>query len=129
MKHKLYIVEDHDDMRLLFKRMIRKKLPEIEIVGESATGEMALEEIPQMHPDIVMVDISLPGMDGIELIKLLKSKCNNLCILIITGHDTDRYLQAATEAGAHGIVSKSEGLQLIQKIRELLGKKNRNNCD
>jgi DNA-binding NarL/FixJ family response regulator len=120
MAYTLYIVEDHDDMRLLFKRMIRKKLPEIQIVGESTTGEHALEEIPAIHPDIVLIDISLPGMDGIELVRLLKPKCTNLSILVITGHDTDRYLQAATEAGAHGIVSKSEGLQLVEKIRELL---------
>lgn len=119
---RIYLVEDHDDMRLILKKMIVKRLTGIEFVGESTTAEQALEEIPRLHPDLVLVDISLPGMDGIELIRRLKPRCKSLYMLVVTGHDVERYKQAAMEAGADGIVSKSDVEQLLEAIRELLAK-------
>jgi DNA-binding NarL/FixJ family response regulator len=128
MTYKAYIVEDNDDIRLILKRMIKRRIREIEFIGESITAEQALEEIPKLKPDLVLVDISLPGIDGIELIRALKPKCDLLCILVVTGHDVERYKQAAIDAGAHDIVSKSEDTTILQCVRELIEKRKGNSC-
>jgi DNA-binding NarL/FixJ family response regulator len=120
MIYKIYIVEDHDDMRFIIKRIIKKRIPEIQFIGESITAEQALEEIPGLKPDLVLVDISLPGMDGIEMIRHLRSIIKSICTLILTGHDVERYKTQADEAGAYDIISKSEDEKLINTIKKLM---------
>lgn len=125
---KIYIVEDDDNMRLILKRLLKKHFQNIE-VKESATAEQALDEIPQFNPDLVLVDISLPGMNGIELISSLKPKCAVICILVVTGHEVEIYKKAAFDAGAHDIISKMENVKLIQSIKELTEKRKQGGCD
>jgi DNA-binding NarL/FixJ family response regulator len=125
---KVYIVEDDDSMRLILKRLLRKHFPGVE-VKESATAEQALDEIPDYIPDLVLVDISLPGMNGIELISKLKLKCSFICILVVTGHEVEVYKKASFEAGAHDIISKMEDAKLIQSIRKLSEKIKHGGCD
>ncbi|MFW5774716.1 MAG: response regulator [Chitinivibrionales bacterium] len=117
---KVYIVEDHDSMRLILKRLLKKNFPSITDIGESETAEKAIEEIPSFCPNLVLVDISLPGIDGIEMIRRLKTECREMCILVVTGHEIGMYRQAATDAGAHDIVSKYDDEQLLECIRSFL---------
>ena len=77
-------------------------------------------EIPAFEADIALVDISLPGMNGIEMIRQLKPRCPKLNILVVTGHEIDSYRQAALQAGANDIVSKYDDELMLDKIRELL---------
>ncbi len=126
---KAYLVEDDQSMRMILKLLLKRNFPSIEVIGESETAETALEEIPSFHADVILVDISLPGMDGIELISRLKPRCQETCILVVTGHDIDLYAQRAHEAGAHGIVSKSEFEELLSAIRGLLEKGGDHGCD
>ena len=120
MSIRVYIVEDHEDMRLILKRTLKKNFRDIEISGESETGEQALEDIPSLKPDLVLVDVSLPGIDGIELIRQLRPTQNGILILVVTGHSVELYKDSALKAGAQDIVSKSDMRIMIKSIRQLL---------
>lgn len=122
---RVYIVEDNESMRIILKRMLRKNFPSIEKINECDNAEQALVEIPDYRPNLVLVDISLPGMDGIELIRILKPKCKFICILVVTGHEVELYRPAALEAGADDIISKSEGEKLISAVRSLMENRDR----
>ncbi len=113
-----YIVEDHEDMRIILKRTVKKNFHDTKVVGESDTAEQALTEIPQLEPDLVLVDISLPGMDGIELIRRIRPSFKSCCILVVTGHDIDIYQNDAKNAGADAIVSKGDISSLIKTIKK-----------
>jgi DNA-binding NarL/FixJ family response regulator len=121
---KVYIVEDDESMRIILKRLLRKNFSSITAIGESASAEEALREIPSFAPDIVLVDISLPGIDGIEMIQRLKPQCPDACVLVVTGHDIEPYQQTALKAGAHGIVSKMDDDELLRAVGDLLGRSN-----
>lgn len=118
MAQTVFVVEDHEDMRLLYRRLLRRS--GISMVGESATAEEALKEVPSLNPDLVVIDISLPGMDGIELVRRLREFDPVLCLLVATGHEVARYEAAAMAAGADGIVSKEETEELMAAIKQLL---------
>ncbi|KMQ52314.1 response regulator receiver domain protein [Chitinispirillum alkaliphilum] len=113
---KVYIVEDHEDMRIILKRTLKKNFPSIEIVGESETAEQALEDIPHLNPHLILVDISLPGMDGLELIRKIRPANKSMYILVVTGHEVDLYRERAINAGADDIVSKENRKNFIQKV-------------
>jgi two-component system response regulator YesN len=126
---KAYIVEDDESMRFILKRFLKRNFPIINIVGESETAEKALEELPTFEADVVLVDISLPGMNGIELIQQLKPNCHNVCILVVTGHEVALYKQQAYGAGAFGIVSKSEFTELLEYVNTLLDIRRHGGCE
>jgi DNA-binding NarL/FixJ family response regulator len=125
---KAYIVEDNEDMRALLRLLLKRHFPAISVVGECDNAEKALEEIPGFNPDLVLVDISLPGMDGIEMIRQLKPTCRTICILVVTGHEVCLYEQSALEAGAEAIVSKADDNKLLGTIRMLLEKHGATGC-
>lgn len=118
----VYIVEDDESMRMILKRLLRKNFPSVTRVGESESAEKALENIDTFSPDLVLVDISLPGMDGIEFIRRLHNEQKKICILVVTGHEIELYEKQAYAAGAHGIVSKTDDKQLLETIKMLLEK-------
>jgi two-component system invasion response regulator UvrY len=123
------MVEDNEDMRFILKRLIKKNFKSVTSIKESDTAEKALLEIPIFKPDLVLVDISLPGMNGIELIRMLKGKSSCTCILVVTGHEIELYKQAALDAGAHDIISKSEDEKLIRVIGELKKRGEEGRCE
>jgi len=117
-----YVVEDHEDMRFLLLSLLERNFSNIEIVGESETAENALKEICRLHPTLILVDISLPGISGIEMIRRLRPLCRAVLILVVTGHEVDLYRAEALAAGADDIVSKRDLSSLIEKIRSLISK-------
>src|SRR5512133_1988799 len=119
VKMKAYIVEDYEPMRMILKRVLKKNFPLIKSVDESENAEDALVKIPEVNPTIALIDISLPEMDGIELIKKLKPQCKNVIILVVTAHEVEFYKEKAFQAGADDIVSKSDFDGLIKVIRTL----------
>ena len=126
---KIYIVEDNDSMRIILKRLLRKNFSSINAIGESEEAEEALREIPSFAPDVVLVDISLPGIDGIEMIRRLKPQYPNLCMLVVTCHDIDLYRQTALNAGACGIVSKMDDDELLHAVGDLFGRCKNGGCN
>lgn len=119
-KHRIYIVDDHPLMRKGMAMTLDNEL-EMEVVGQSETAEEALQKIPELKPDLAVVDISLPGMNGIELIKHLLNHQPELKVLVISRHDEELYAERAIRAGARGYLMKLEaGDTLVTAVRRIL---------
>lgn len=119
-KKKIYIVDDHPLMRKGMAMTLENSV-EFTICGQSESAEEALSEIPSLSPDACVVDISLPGMNGIELVKNLLAQYPALKILVVSRHDEELYAERAIRAGAKGYLMKLEaGEVLVSAVRQLL---------
>ena len=125
---KYYIIEDHEEMRELWKTLLEQRYPTLICTGEAESGEAALREIPLKDPELVLVDISLPGMNGIEVIRRLKPQCEAAWFLIVTSHQVEDFELAARTAGADDIISKSEPELLVSKVGDFLCKSEMVSC-
>lgn len=103
---RIFIVEDHEVVRQGYILMLELE-PGLTVCGEAGTAHEALERIPEAAPDLIIVDVSLPGMDGIELIRRLKEKDKDIRTLVVSGHDSDLYAKQALQAGANGYIDKA----------------------
>ncbi len=99
------IVEDNYDARELFRRSVERS-PGLSCVGTFITGEQALHELPSLLPDLVLMDIHLPGINGIECMKRLRRTMPAVKVVVVTSERDDDYLFAALRAGADGYVTK-----------------------
>ncbi len=106
-KNRLLIVDDHPLFREGLGQMIERD-PELAVCGEAADVAEALRLIPELKPDLVLVDISLGGVSGIDLIKAIKTDYDELPVLVISMHDESLYAERALRAGAMGYVMKHE---------------------
>ena len=119
MSISLAIVEDLAEVREGLKQFISLN-PEFTILGIFQTAEEALHKLPQLSPDIVIMDISLPGMSGIECIRLIKKKIPRTQFMMFTVYENDEKVFEALKAGASGYLLKNTGLlQLIAALKEL----------
>ena len=90
------------------------------VCGEAGTAAEAMDVIRKLHPDMAIVDLSLPGANGIELIKNVRAEFPKLPILVLSMHDESLYAVRALRAGADGYVMKHEAMaNVIQAIREV----------
>lgn len=116
-KLRVLIAEDHQTVREGVKLLVNSQ-PDMEVIGEADDGEMAVKEAIRLGPDILLMDISMPAMNGLKATKRLRSKSLDLKILILTRHTDDGYLQQLIGAGANGYVLKqSAPTELINAIR------------
>jgi len=117
---KIYLVDDHPLMRKGIAMTLGLEI-DFEVCGQAESAEEAISDIPAKKPDIVVVDISLPGMNGIELIKHLKAQNPELQMLVVSRHDEDMYAERAIKAGARGYLMKMEaGDVIVNAIRRIL---------
>ena len=107
------IVEDHALTRSGIKTALASQA-DVEVVAEAGDGNSGLIEIVRTTPDVAVVDIGLPGIDGIELTRRLRAQTTNVRIVILTMHDLDREILAALAAGADAYVVK--GLRCVESI-------------
>ncbi len=120
MAHQIYIVEDHPVMREGYGALEDREM-DLEICGEAGSAETARKEIPEIQPDLAIVDLSLKGDSGLELIKDLQTLCPDLPILVVSMHDEALYAERALRAGAKGYVSKNEASRkVVEAIRRIL---------
>ena len=119
MSISLAIVEDLDEVRDGLKNFISLS-SDFKILDTFKTAEEALYDIPKLQPDIVIMDINLPGMNGIECIRQLKDKSPNTQFMMFTVYENDEKVFEALKAGASGYLLKNTGLvQLIESLKEL----------
>ncbi len=112
------IVEDDDETRASLATLIRKT-PGLSCLHTYATGEAALDEVPFQPPDVLMVDIRLPGMSGIECVAQLKSHMPNLNVLMLTTYEERELIFDSLRAGASGYILKnSSRAELVQAIEQ-----------
>lgn len=113
------IVEDLDEVREGLKQFISLN-PEFKVLDTFKTAEEALHDLPQLQPDIVIMDINLPGMSGIECIRQVKKKIAQTQFMMFTVYENDEKVFEALKAGATGYLLKNTGLlQLIEALQEL----------
>ncbi|MCI0394247.1 MAG: response regulator transcription factor [Chloroflexi bacterium] len=114
----VFIVEDHEIMRRMLAKIIQYTSG-LTLCGEAASAEAALKQIPDCQPQLVLIDVSLPGMDGIELIGILSQQNPDLLLLAVSGHDENVYAADALRAGARGYVMKGKLEKLEEAIRHV----------
>jgi DNA-binding NarL/FixJ family response regulator len=118
MKRKTYIVEDHQDLREILAAYVDSR-PDFAVCGTAGSGETALAEIPVVMPDLALIDVSMPGIDGIELVRRLRSLGLNLRIIMLSGHFDPPYVEAALKAGAQAYVPKGNILVLAKALSDV----------
>jgi DNA-binding NarL/FixJ family response regulator len=104
-KTRILIVDDHPIVRDGLKGML-DGLPEFEVVGEAADGSQAVELARQLSPQVVLMDLRMPVMDGVEAITRIRASHLQTCVLVLTTYDTDADILRAIEAGATGYILK-----------------------
>lgn len=109
---RVFLVDDHRIVRLGFRRLLEQS-GTLSVAGEAASGEEALEKIPLVRPDLAVVDISMKGMDGIELTRQIKQHHPEVYVLIVSMHNERFYVDRALEAGADGYVLKDNVDELM----------------
>jgi DNA-binding NarL/FixJ family response regulator len=119
-KRRIFIVDDHPMMRQGLAQLIGAE-PDLAICGEAENAERALDSIGSLKPDLVLADISLPGKNGLELIKDFHALQPGLPVLVISMHDESLYAERVLRAGGRGYIMKQEGgKKLMQAIRQVL---------
>ena len=119
MSISIAIVEDLDVVRNGLKDFISLSTDFI-VIGSFKTGEEALEHLPEIRPDIVIMDINLPGMNGIECIRQVKDKSPATQFMMFTVYENDDKVFEALKAGASGYLLKNTGLlQIAESVKEL----------
>lgn len=119
-KRKILIVDDHPILRKGLALLINQE-PDLLVCAEAENAQMALESLERVVPDMAIVDISLPGIDGIELIKELHLRHRDMPVLIVSMHDETLYAERSLRAGARGYVMKQEALEkVLVAIRKVL---------
>ena len=117
---KIVIVDDHPLLRKGLATVINQE-PDLAVEGESDDARKALELIARLQPDLAIIDISLPGIDGIELLSMLRTRFPDLCALVVSMHDESIFAERALRAGARGYIMKQEALDnIIVAIRRVL---------
>jgi DNA-binding NarL/FixJ family response regulator len=118
---RIVIVDDHPLFRKGLEQLINSSDDAFHICGEAGDAAEGMTVIRQLKPDLAIVDLSLPGANGIELIKNIRAEFSKLPVLILSMHDESLYALRALRAGAQGYVMKQEALEnVVVAIREVL---------
>jgi len=116
---KVLLADDHGIVRAGLRRLIEES-GDIEVVAEAADGKEALLKAEEQSPDVAVIDISMPGVDGLEVVTRLHSLRPEMPILVLTMHEEEQYVIRAVSAGAMGYVTKrSAPEELVRAIRKV----------
>jgi DNA-binding NarL/FixJ family response regulator len=120
VKRRVLIVDDHPVFRHGISALINAEA-DLVVCGEASSSPSALDAMRNLNPDVALLDISLPGTNGIELIKLMKAEHPKLPLLMLSMHDESLYALRALKAGALGYVMKAEALtHVLDALRKVL---------
>jgi two-component system invasion response regulator UvrY len=116
---RVFLVDDHPVVRDGYRRLLDNN-PDIEVVAEVGSGEEACQQYTQVNPDVVVLDLNMPGIGGIETISRLLSKDSDAHILVFSMHESQIMISRALEAGASGYLTKSSAAsQMIDAVRSV----------
>ena len=123
MRKRILIVDDHPMMREGLRGVINRQ-PDMMVCGEAENAPQAMTAVQKLAPDLALVDITLPGKSGLELVKDLKVMHPQVVILAISMHDESLYAERMLRAGASGYITKQQPPEeLIRAIRQVLDKR------
>ena len=116
---RVLLADDHSVVRDGLRRLV-EGAGDMEVVAEAADGREAIRKTRESTPDVAVVDISMPGLDGLEVLRQLRLENPKLPVLVLTMHEEEQYVVRAIEAGAMGYITKrSAAEQLLQAIRKV----------
>jgi len=121
-KRRVFVVDDHPIVREGSAQLINRE-PDLAVCGSAEEMHSALQTIDALKPDILIVDISLNGPDGLDLLKNIRAKDPNLPVLILSMHDESIYAERVLRAGANGYIMKQEGTdRVLIALRRILNR-------
>jgi DNA-binding NarL/FixJ family response regulator len=119
MKKRILIVEDHNLLRQGLRSLV-STLPDFEVVGEARDGKEAIRQTLSLLPDLVLMDLSMPGMNGMEATAHIKRRLPHVRVVALTAYKTDEYVREALRAGADGYVLKDASYEeLVLALRQV----------
>jgi DNA-binding NarL/FixJ family response regulator len=114
---KLVLADDHAVVRSGTRELLEQQ-PDLKIVGEAANGEEAVRLAQRLQPDVVVMDVRMPKMSGVEATRRIKAEHPDVRVLVLTAHDDDEYVFALLQAGANGYLLKTAEIEeLVRAIR------------
>lgn len=120
IRRRILLVDDHPLTRHGMAQLIGQQRDMV-VCGEAGNAEQALDGVRLLHPHLVVVDVTLPGKPGLELIKDIASLYSDVLVLVVSMHDESLYAERAIRAGARGYLMKSAGGEILVKaIRQVL---------
>lgn len=123
MKLKVLIAEDHTILRAGLRAMLASD-PELEVVGEADNGRDAIRAVGQLAPHLVLMDLNMPGTNGMTAITEIRKRYPDTRVLVLTAHKTEEYIREALEAGANGYVLKdATSAELMMGVKSVLSGK------
>lgn len=119
MQIKVSIVDDDDGIRSSLATLIRRS-PSLKLMGDYADAETALKELPRKEPDVVLMDINLPGLNGVECVRQLKNALPKLQVLMLTVYEDSDSLFKSFRAGASGyLLKRTASARLLEAIKDV----------
>jgi two-component system response regulator NreC len=116
-KLRILLVDDHAVVRAGIRSLLEGEA-DMEVVGEARSGEEAVDKATQLQPELVLMDIAMPGMNGIEATRRIKTELPGTSVLILTMHDDEQFFFPALRAGASGyVVKEAEPRELLNAIQ------------
>ncbi len=118
-KIRLMLVDDHEVIRVGLKTFLQTQA-DFDVVAEAGNGEEAVNRAMEYHPDVILMDISMPGVDGLEATRRLGALCPECFVLALTVHDDKQYLMQMLAAGASGYITKQAAAEeLVEAIHTI----------
>jgi DNA-binding NarL/FixJ family response regulator len=116
---RIVLADDHAMLRQGTTELLRRE-PDLDVIGEAADGAEAIALACQLRPDVVIMDIRMPGMSGIEATRQLRDRLPDVRVLVLSAHDDDQYVFSLLQAGARGYLLKSAPVsELVRAIRQV----------
>ena len=120
MPHRILIVDDNAAIRSLLRSLIEPQ-PEYQVCGEAENGEIAVHKVQELNPDIVILDLQMPVMDGLAAARHIATVAPQTAMLMLTMHATNQLYRLARAAGVKAVLSKTESVEqhLLAALRDI----------
>jgi DNA-binding NarL/FixJ family response regulator len=117
----IFLADDHEILRMGLKRLIEGE-SDMTVIGEAGTGTEAIERMSALQPDVAVLDISMPELNGLDVTRHMRAHCPGIKILILTVHEDRSYSREVLESGASGyLLKRAAADELIKAIRQVAG--------